>query len=832
MKQSGSGVASNNPWRTWLHGDGVRLFAAPGAAWLRHLPFALFVVCILAYGAALAWYTVTRFDLVNLVRDGNWDDAFYYFQIAYHMAEGRFSTFDGGITRTNGYHPLWLFLITPFYWLFDKVEALFAIKVFEIMLCAAGVALVAAAARVARLPWILLFAVLPTLLAQDGMLWGLEAALVLFMLGLLMLTMCLFARGPERWRWPLAALAFALPWARLEWAAVAVAAMAALCLLEWSGRFSWAPAGAPGSPSASSPGSASRWSLASLLRLRAAAPLAGAFAGVLVYFAYNGVVFGGAVPVSGAVKAEIWTPRIWETEGGYSLAKSFQAFAQSEPFDGELLTALEVGFYALLAWWLSRGARSREDALLLAFVGGVFSLAAGHLAKFAQCVLFMYPHKGLSLWEWYFVPGYLMEALVVPLRCCIGVYLVRRFMGSKLPRTSDVLRVAAIVAAMVVLVAKVDFAKPFRFVDSATGDMTVDYPLRSYMGTAVVNRLLPEGTPVGSWDSGIVGYFSRLQVMNLDGVANSYDYKEALEEGDVHAYDYEEASQEGEGGIHAFWRRHRVFHFGNVYGDGAPAEWAERGMLFEGPQGLRQFNTPQLQFKLFRYDAERAEWAASPADRAAWFRERMAPHLEIQADGIGLLVEGRIVQAFAWNCTSDENEVAEWTFGGAVGAISDWTQPADGLCSSAILLPHGQPTPERVRRAPFVEVVAGLAEGRPAIRQDSAQPGGFDVILREDGLYYAKAACAQTDVDAPFFLHLVPIGDDLDERLESGDDDVVSYFRLEQHGGRFGRRGPRHCLATVPLPRYRIAEIRTGQYTADGVVWEGRIGRDQLMAAP
>ena len=104
-----------------------------------------------------------RFDLVNLLRDVNGDDSFYYFQIAYNMAEGKFSTFDGGITETNGYHPLWLFMIVPFYWVFDKETALFAIKAFEIMLVASGVSLVAVAARLARLPYILLLAVLPAL---------------------------------------------------------------------------------------------------------------------------------------------------------------------------------------------------------------------------------------------------------------------------------------------------------------------------------------------------------------------------------------------------------------------------------------------------------------------------------------------------------------------------------------------------------------------------------------------------------------------------------------------------------------------------------------------
>ena len=200
---------------------------------LRHALFALFIAGILAYGAAFAGYLLVNFDLINLLRDVNSDDAFYYFQIAYHLAEGKFSTFDGGITQTNGYHPLWLLLITPFYWMFDKEGALFAIKALEIMLIAGGVALIVVAARLARLPWYLLFALLPILYQQRSLFAGLEAAAALFMLGLLFLALLLYARNPERWTWPLAVVAFALPWVRLEYIAISLAATAALLLLEW-----------------------------------------------------------------------------------------------------------------------------------------------------------------------------------------------------------------------------------------------------------------------------------------------------------------------------------------------------------------------------------------------------------------------------------------------------------------------------------------------------------------------------------------------------------------------------------------------------------------------
>ena len=135
MKHSGIAErASVGHWPRWL----VVHERLPGGVFapLRSAPFALFIAAILGYGAAFAWYMLDRFDLVNMLQE-SFDDPFYYYQIAYHMAEGKFSTFDG-LARTNGYHPLWLFLLTPFYWVFDKTDALFAIKAFEIMLLAAA----------------------------------------------------------------------------------------------------------------------------------------------------------------------------------------------------------------------------------------------------------------------------------------------------------------------------------------------------------------------------------------------------------------------------------------------------------------------------------------------------------------------------------------------------------------------------------------------------------------------------------------------------------------------------------------------------------------------
>jgi hypothetical protein len=50
------------------------------------------------------------------------DDAFYYLEVARRMSHGDGSTFDG-IHATNGYHPLWQWMLVPLSWLFPGNDA-------------------------------------------------------------------------------------------------------------------------------------------------------------------------------------------------------------------------------------------------------------------------------------------------------------------------------------------------------------------------------------------------------------------------------------------------------------------------------------------------------------------------------------------------------------------------------------------------------------------------------------------------------------------------------------------------------------------------------------
>ena len=102
--------------------------------------------------------------------------------------------------------------------------------------------------------------------------------------------------------------------------------------------------------------------------------------------------------------------------------------------------------------------------------------------------------------------------------------------------------------------------------------------------------------------------------------------------------------------------------------------------------------------------------------------------------------------------------------------------------------------------------------------------GVFDLYLDEGAraltLTYTKAPCGADDVEAPFFLHVVPArAEDLPEhRQEHGFVNLDFEFRLR------GRMFDGKCVALASLPEYPVASIKTGQWVSGhGVAWEATL---------
>ena len=162
----------------------------------------------------------------------------------------------------------------------------------------------------------------------------------------------------------------------------------------------------------------------------------------------------------------------------------------------------------------------------------------------------------------------------------------------------------------------------------------------------------------------------------------------------------------------------------------------------------------------------------------------------------------------------------------------------DGKCMATVPLPEyainhirtGQYTPDEGQlwkvEFPLINSAKDAAieeRYQSIVSGDIGEPTArstFDIYLAENLLSYAKQPCAPTDIEAPFFLHIIP--DDMNdlpgERKQYGFDNLdFDFDSLRIPSIVFDGK----CIATVPLPEYAIANIRTGQYIPDeGQLWK------------
>ena len=788
-----------------------------GAKALGLFAFLASLAALLGYGGAFAYAMLTSFDVVNLHRDAFIDDAFYYFEIARNLAAGKFSTFDGGITMTNGYHPVWLLLVTPFYWVLDLESALFGIKALEIMLIAGGVCLLAVAVRQAQLPWILLFAVLPALYCQPGMVVGTEAAVGAFFLGATLLAAVLFVRDARRWRWLLAAIAFLLPWVRLEYAAIALLVTAALALLplgaalfardaaRWRGplvgvallllllpwvRHDFAAIAlvativvylllAPGP----------RWLGRARLawrRLRSnGLPLLAAVAGVLAYFLYNGIVFGGMIPISGAIKLD-WGDYERELAGLLSLG-DWLPFAVERFLDAgraDLFLLVELCCYVAAAFIAAAIRRWRdEDRLVLAVLVVMLALAAEAVAVRWQ-VAFSYNAAVGGYTFWYYAPGYLLAAMMVPVRCFVAILLWRALIRRR-SRLVRQLGVSAVCAAGVYLAFdRHSFLEPFRFVQANVASSTIHTELPQEI--AVAERLLPADATLGSWDAGAIGYFMERPVVNLDGLANSYDFMR---------------------GKWAVQMTHRINRLGDP---------RRREHQYVGPQAL---SSSLMLWRDGAYGGRSRSWLSITSPSVA---------ADGTQNGMRVLRLGRGAVMFVPDCrteaTSNVPEMLTFSWAEGERRRSEtrlWPGPVRtvlGYCAARFLLPHSVLGADLAVDGTTVDRL--LAGSTPIVRST------YRVYSVGRQLIYVREACVG---DADYtFLYAKP----------SRRRDLPYRYRQVEHQNlndllNVGRRvsGGR-CLAAAELPAYEIDEVLTGQISPDhnDRVWQARIDGLALRA--
>lgn len=452
-----------------------------GSGWAERLQLFLLV----SYGAYYAWLA---FGLpIETVVNGTVDDSYYYLVVARNIAAGLGSTFDGTNELTNGYHPLWMGLLVPLCLLAKSPEP--ALRLTLLLSGALSIGMLAFLRRTlndavgpwATLAMLVLFAWPRFLgLTQNG----LETALLLLLYAVVIdaLVRGRFATTSQRVGFGLL-LGFTML-ARLD-SVFLILAAGLWALVEWARGGSFWSAFAADSRTQREERSATAAS-----RLLSHLPLLAAALPVVPYLFWNLAVFGHLQPVSGAMKTTFPEP-------GFHPAP-LRDFPEYGLLTGVALLAVLIG--------LRPGASRFARAL------GLLALAA--LLHAAYTIVFMV--WAVDRWQF----GLLVVLGLTALPAAAGQILAR------LPRPLATGAVIAAIAGAVVVQAYSLRLREGR------------YQSETYRLALWAREHLPKDAMLSATDSGVIAFFSERPTVNLDGLINSFDYLECVQEGGGRVEEY------------------------------------------------------------------------------------------------------------------------------------------------------------------------------------------------------------------------------------------------------------------------------------------------------
>lgn len=455
---------------------------------------ALWTLFVLA--GALQIVTIARANRAWLL-DVLPDDAFYYLEIARRIGEGQGPTFDG-INQTSGFHPLWAGLIAPLTIIIDDGEVLVkAAMVTGLVLGLVGVALVSRLVTPVAGPEAAAFGAL-VVVHGPGAQWlrnGMESSLVVLALALCGLALRRFDSERSAAAAVLVGVASgAAVLARTDLGIVAL--LVPVCMAVRARR----------------PSVAGFWAI-------------GGGALVIPFAAWSYAVFGHLLSVSGMVKLESTGAVAMEQWGGrlstgyWSHVADYAARYVEEietDLGGTIVGPHLLVLLALigaLAWW--RSGRTSPDRATAGAGPAAWATAVLAAVVAAKTALDL-----VMLPEW--AAAWSSAPARVGLGLAVGVaawQLVRRIAA----RDGGL---GAVAAAALVL-----FVLPLASFDSTSAETTAGPGWQHTLDRAV-QWIRSEG-PVGrygAYDAGLIGFElgGTVEVVNLDGLVNDYEYAELL----------------------------------------------------------------------------------------------------------------------------------------------------------------------------------------------------------------------------------------------------------------------------------------------------------------
>jgi hypothetical protein len=486
--------------------------------WTRYpaLPYTLIAVGVTAFQLS-RMVTSNRLGLAAFAQD----DAYYYFRIAQNIAAGDGSTWDG-LHRTNGYHPLWLIALLPwFVVLRGRVAGMVVPKVLAGVLWIVDMVLVRQIARLVGAERTLWIGVLPSAAIAAYALRsppfnGVETPILLACL--LLATRLLLGTGllsgdepggtsSMRQVWLTGGALALVVLSRLD--AVSVAALFGVAVLVRMVQ--------------------RRRRIGEIVRVGVALAAPTALA-LSAYMAVNQALFGSPIPVSGRAKT------IPDPRGGWPEMRVYfrEGLGLPDPFGPGLAATLIVAL-VFGSLWLARPRDGTGDParrrmtelgmiLALAWAGGMLLVAYYDRTTSWK----------LLAWYYYAATFVLLLGPGVVIANVIAWWETRGHRLRILDRLAASTRPAVGIAAIglvLVLAVGAGFAKRVE----ARGDE--NFFVQSAAIARRLNHELPRDAVLGMGDrAGIFGYELDRPVVSIEGIVNNADYLHALEDGKVHRF--------------------------------------------------------------------------------------------------------------------------------------------------------------------------------------------------------------------------------------------------------------------------------------------------------
>jgi hypothetical protein len=411
------------------------------------------------------------------------DDAYYYLLTAHNIASGVGSTFDG-INSTNGYHPQWMLALLPIFYISDDLfSALKWVLILQLFLNVWSMYFISqwhSKAFNSASSWTsigLLFLFYPPVILMFN---GLESSLLLFWLSALLFTDQKFdllsATASVKSRITLGVMLAGMATARLDTIFILIAL--AIIKIIWPGF------------------KGGKFYIFKLLAFYLPTIITFIIL-ILPYFAWNISQFGHFTPISGSIKNTFPSPLEVNRIG-----------VQTLPFLIPFLSFFGYVAYSLITkkTWLFKSAFSQWKSNSKYML--ILAISFGCLIHLLWTRLFMF----FGIYQWHFV------AYIIPIIFALTLFIDKTILNNSSIKRGNFIAATGLLVLIFSYNALLIFEKGEHHASRIKAAIWAQDNISPDEGIALS-------------DAGVFGYFSNRTTLNLDGLINSYQFQEAIEDG-------------------------------------------------------------------------------------------------------------------------------------------------------------------------------------------------------------------------------------------------------------------------------------------------------------